>query len=97
MESEEDSAPIVDSVVDGILDLVMYMAVDDDPMETKDTLHDSGPWEDDDNVKEEAVVDEALQQEAVMDEAVKEEAVAQLGNVGQPRRSERLKLKFKRL
>ena len=86
--------PIVDSVLDGILDLVMYMAVKEDSKETNDTLMDSGPWEDD-NGKEEAMVDEELQQEAVnvMDESVKEEAVNKLGL----RRSDRLKLKLKRL
>ena len=41
-----DSVAIVDMVFDGILDLVMYMAVDDGPMEANDTLHDSSPWED---------------------------------------------------
>ena len=91
LESGEDtdmeSAYIVESVLDRILDHVMYMAVKEDSKETNDTLMDSGPWEDN-NDKEEAMSVEAVQQEAGQQKAVKKLGL---------RRSDRLKMKLKRL
>ena len=76
-----ESAYIVDSVLDRILDHVMYMALKEDSKETNDTLMDSGPWEDD-NDKEEAMSVEAVQQEAVQQESVQQEAMKSWGFAG---------------
>ena len=102
LESGEDldmkTEDIVESVLDDILDRVMFWVLQEDSRETNDTLGDSGPWEDNNGeamvveVQQEEVQQEEVQQEEVQQEEVQQEAI-RLGL----RRSDRLKMKLKRL
>ena len=109
VDSDADSVAVVDAVVDHILDQVVYLAEEDEEsMEGNITLHDSGPWEHledvvEEVVMEEAVVEQPLAQEVVVEQPLLQEIVVEqplpqeavVEEVGRPRRSQRLKLKFK--